>query len=203
MKIYSFYQSLPGDSQQEEFACANIWKGSWQHHHWEPVMLNRSHAQGSPLYNKLMQKMAGLALKLPPELTQQYQAILARFTRWCAIHAAGGGWMSDYDLVNAGFDASQGKKLMEKGTLLLPEGPANVFYVSGPHAGKCIQKFISDDLIEGSGIRNEFDILSVQPELNGGIIDSLPSPTKRGDTPRSERMKIIFETTCQETGVVS
>lgn len=203
MKIYSYYQSLPSDDQKEEFACANVWKESWTRNHWEPVMLNRSHAQGSTLYNKLMQKMAGLSLKLPSELAQQYQAILARFSRWCAIHAAGGGWMSGYDVVNIGFDPIHAKKLMERGTLLLPEGPATVFYVTGVHAGKSIQKFISDDLIGDNGVLDEFSVLNVQPELNGGVIDNLACPSRRGDTPRSERMKNIFEAACAPLEVVS
>ena len=103
MKIYAYYQNIAQSKQGEEFACANWWKTSWTNLGWEPVMLNRSHAMGSPLYNKLQQKLMTTAMGLDPVLLNNFDWIVARFIRWCALYAAGGGWMTDYVVVNKEF----------------------------------------------------------------------------------------------------
>ena len=110
-KIYSYYESVQLRPQDEQFACANVWKSTWEAQGWDPVMLNRSHAQGSPLHLKLMTKLTRLAPVLPNELQNNFAFICARFSRWCALHAAGGGWMSDYDVANISFC----KKAMDAG----------------------------------------------------------------------------------------
>jgi len=89
--IHGYYESIPTVRQEEEFSCANFWKSSWTTHGWTPVMLNKTHAAASPLMRLLMVKCVRDSVP---------QVVASRFTRWCALHAVGGGWMSDYDLLN-------------------------------------------------------------------------------------------------------
>ena len=158
MKIYAFYQSVPNAVQADEFGCANWWKTSWEKAGWSPVMLNKSHAQGSSLYNKLQQKLAETINSSQP-LVARSGWVHSRFTRWCALHAAGGGWMSDYDVLNLGLTPQQAGSLT-KTTLLVNEGPAFLFYASGEHCASTIRKMLSEDLTDGDKLRNECDVLS-------------------------------------------
>jgi hypothetical protein len=178
MKVYAYYQAIPTADQSEEFACANWWKTSWTANGWEPVMLNRSHAQGSTLYNKMQQKLAQSGIS-----QQWLQARIAwfhaRFTRWCALHAAGGGWMSDYDVLNIGLTPEMAKRAMEK-TLLINNEPAYLFYASKDHCTNAIEK-----------VRSEIDILGAEPEL-GTLIEQVCHVHSRGDMKRPERMQFIF-----------
>jgi hypothetical protein len=189
MKVYAYYQAIPTADQSEEFACANWWKTSWTANGWEPVMLNRSHAQGSTLYNKMQQKLAQSGIS-----QQWLQARIAwfhaRFTRWCALHAAGGGWMSDYDVLNLRLTPEMAKRAMEK-TLLINSGPAYLFYASKDHCTNAIKRFLMEDLVEDGKVRSEIDILGAEPEL-GTLIEQVCHVHSRGDRKRPERMQFIF-----------
>jgi hypothetical protein len=166
-KIYAYYQSIPLSNQSEEFACANWWKGSWTDNGWEPVMLNRSHAQASTLYNKLQQKLMSLTLGMPPELATRFDWIVARYVRWCALHAAGGGWMSDYDVVNKAFSPETADDYERQGTLQInSEGNSYLFYATQEHCANAIKKFIQEPIIEEKTILQESSILSVKDTLN-------------------------------------
>lgn len=190
MKINAYYQSIPASDQPEEFACANWWKTSWTANGWEPVMLNRSHAQASSFYSKLQQKLAGLAMS-SQELVARMPWHHARFTRWCALHAAGGGWMSDYDVLNIDLSPEEAKKVTDK-TLLVNEGPAYLFYATKEHCGNVLKKFLMEDLSESGKIRPEIEILGLEPEM-GTIVERVVHVQTRGERNRSIRMREIFE----------
>jgi len=195
MKIYAFYQSIPTADQAEEFACANWWKTSWTANGWEPVMLNRSHAQGSTLYNKLQQKLAQSGIG-----QQWLQARIAwfhaRFSRWCALHAAGGGWMSDYDVLNMGLTPAMAKQSPEK-TLLINAGPAYLVYATKDHCANAIKKFLLEDLTEDGKVRFEFDILNAEPEP-GTLLEHVNHVHSRGNRLRSVRMQDVFNNKTEE-----
>jgi hypothetical protein len=190
MKINAYYHSIPASDQAEEFACANWWKTSWTANGWEPLMLNRSHAQASSFYGKLQQKLAGLALS-SQDLVARIAWHHTRFNRWCALHAAGGGWMSDYDVVNIDLTPVEAKKLMDK-TILINEGPAYLFYVTKEHCGNVLKKFLIEDLSESGKIRPEIEILGLEPEM-GTLLERVVHVNTRGDGNRSIRMKEIFQ----------
>ena len=160
MRIYSYYQSIPSINQDEQFACANLWKESWSKNGWEPVMLNRTHAQVSLKYNKMLQKIVS-ELRHVEALRNDFDLITARLVRWCALHASGGGWMSDYDTLNLGFLPEDAQK--RSGSILVSPGKAFVFYVSQEACTQVINKFLSEDLVSESQFRNECDILEVDP----------------------------------------
>jgi hypothetical protein len=190
-KIYAYYQSIPLSNQQEEFSCANYWKHSWTANGWEPVMLNRSHAQGSPLYLKLQAKLVKQALGISMDLRNQIDWITARFVRWCALHAAGGGWMSDYDVANLGFNPDQAAEYEKEATFQINDVvPAYVFYATQDHCANVIKKFINDDLIEGKDVLAEAHILGVRSELYP-ILPLLHHAKSTGEEKRSDVMKSL------------
>ena len=153
-------------------------------------MLNRSHAQGSSFYSKIQQKLAGLAMS-SQELVARMPWHHSRFTRWCALHAAGGGWMSDYDVLNIDLSPEEAKKLTDK-TLLVNEGPAYLFYATKEHCGNVLKKFLMEDLSESGKIRPEIEILGLEPEM-GTILERVVHVQTRGERNRSIRMREIFE----------
>jgi len=191
-KIYSYYQSIPLSNQQEEFACANWWKHSWSAQGWEPVMLNRSHAQASPYYNKLQQKLMQTAMGLPPEITSRCDWVVARYVRWCALHAAGGGWMSDYDVYNKGFSTQMADGCEDDTTLRINAGsPAYIFYATPDHCANAIKKFLIEPIVSHKVI-DEADVLQVLGGLNS-ILPALYHAKAIKDLPRSAAMKNLSE----------
>jgi hypothetical protein len=155
-RIYAFYQSIPSCPQSEEFSRANYWKTSWQEAGWECVMLNSSHAKGTIQQIKLVRKMGE-----DPTSILSNQKLILRFTRWCALLAAGGGWMSDYDVFNLGFSPQEAAELEKKNSLHLPlNGPGCLFYASSDMCRNVIQMFLGAQLTANNSARNECDILN-------------------------------------------
>jgi hypothetical protein len=188
-KIYAYYQSIPLSNQPEEFACANWWKQSWEKLGWQTTMLNRSHAQASSLYNKLTQKLMNTAHGLPPELATRFDWIIARYIRWCALHAAGGGWMSDYDVLNKGFNPEIADEHERNGTLHINnDDPAYVFYATQDHCASAIKKFIQEPVIEGNKVLHEAHILGSKEGLYS-ILPLLHHAKTSDALPRSGIMK--------------
>lgn len=165
-KIYAYYEAIQLSNQNNEFASANIWKASWEAKGWECVMLNRSHAKNSNLSTKLVAKIMKVSGFLTPELQTQLPFIIARYSRWCALHAAGGGWMSDYDVANIDFTSQKAKEL-EGNTLLIVENePCYLFYATQEHCSAAISKFISSDIFANDRLLNESEILQTPSKLN-------------------------------------
>jgi hypothetical protein len=192
-KVYAYYQSIPLSNQNEEFACANWWKHSWEQNGWQTTMLNRSHAQGSSLYNKLTQKIMQLAYGIDPELNTRFDWIIARYLRWCALHAAGGGWMSDYDVLNKGFKPEIAQEVEADGTLQINAGqPAYIFYATPDHCANAIKKFIQEPIIEGKEMLFEANVLGILSDLHR--ITTLVRHAKASEEfPRSGVMKNLWE----------
>jgi hypothetical protein len=190
--IYAYYQSIPKTNQGEEFECANWWKTSWTNRGWNPIMLNKSHAQASNLYGKLQQKLVGMMYGAAPELHNRIDWIMARFTRWCALHAAGGGWMSDYDVYNLDLSPETAYNELGSTTLAVNKGKAFLFYATKEHAENAIKKFISSDLIKGASVISESTILGVKDNIEdtAKLVKHIQD-TKKGS--RSVLMKGLFE----------
>lgn len=193
-KIYGYYESLQTRPQAEEFAAANYWKQSWEKHGWEPVMLNNSHAKGSPLYQKLVAKLLRVSKSLSPADQNDFQRILVRFTRWCALHAAHGGWMSHYDVLNCGFSPAAAESITKNQTLVLI-GNNNPFLVFS-NADLCsgaISKFISEDLNDGEKIKLESEILNTP--VTDAVCDLFFHAVNFSGKKKSELMRDFFEKT--------
>jgi hypothetical protein len=165
-RIYAYYESLQAYPQNEEFACSNAWKTSWEKNGWECVMLNDSHAKNSNFYFKLTKKLVDLAGKLGPSSGDPISKISARYRRWCALHAAGGGWMSDYDVVNINFPASIAGDHEKDATILVVSGePSYLFYATQQHCSAAITKFLAEPLDEEGIAKHESDVLNVGGSL--------------------------------------
>jgi hypothetical protein len=191
-RIYAYYTSIQTEDQGEEFACANWWKTSWEKQGWETVMLNNSHARGCPLYNKMQQKIMNLGLAMLPELATSFNKISARFARWCALHAAGGGWMSDYDVFNRSFTPEAAEKTEEKHTLLVVGEPAYLFYATQQHCGKAVQKFLTSEIIQDNSIVPEYKLLEA-PQTTAGFRKSVVHVKKTEDETRSSIMQKLMK----------
>jgi len=152
-------------------------------------MLNRSHAQVSLKYNKMLQKLVG-DLRHSEDLRPRFDWIVARFIRWCALHASGGGWMSDYDVLNTGFTTESAKK--HTGTLSISAGPAYLFYVTPEHALNVINKFLSEDITNGKLVYNECDILNTQPSSFEGVLHIKTSDGKKRSQLMQEQLNLLF-----------
>jgi hypothetical protein len=191
-KIFAYYEPLLGSRQNEQLLCANIWKESWENNGWKPVIMNRSHAQGSNLYIKLVKKINELYPRLTSEQQIEFPIILARFSRWCALHAAGGGWMSDYDVLNKTFHCNKSEDLEKTGSILvLSNQPSFVFYVSQDIATAAITRILSDELYIENNFKTEDKIFNQNGKLDD-ILNDVFHADKTSKIIKSEQMKNIF-----------
>jgi hypothetical protein len=165
-RIYAYYESIQTVPQPEEFQKANYWKTSWEKNGWECVMLNKSHAQGSNLHAKLIAKLMKVALGMPQELLPRFPHLLARYSRLAALHAAGGGWLSDYDVVNIGFTPEMAEKYENNTLIVAPDVPSYLFYATREHCGAMISKLLSCDIVKDGKILAESEILDVNPVID-------------------------------------
>lgn len=188
-RIYAYYESLQERPQIEEFACANAWKQSWEAQGWECIMLNGSHAKNSNLYYKLIKKLVSIAPHLPPEATSSMSKVIARYKRWCALHASGGGWMSDYDVANIAFTPTVAEEFEKTGTIhVVTCEPAYLFYATPSHCNAAISKFISEDVHKDGVMLFESEILGVEDSINA-IAELLFHGEHNPKKPKSEQLR--------------
>lgn len=165
-RIYAYYESIQSCPQPEEFKQANFWKTTWEKNGWECVMLNKSHAQVSNLHSKLIAKLMKVALGLPQELLPRFPKLLARYSRLAALHAAGGGWMSDYDVVNFGFKPEIADKYETNTLLMVQDVPCYLFYATREHCGAAITKLLNSEIVSGVNFLPESQIFDVKVNIN-------------------------------------
>ena len=139
-------------------------------------MLNRSHAQGSHLYNKLASKMMNASGNLPQERRSELDWLMARFTRWCALHAAGGGWMSDYDVFNLDFSPDKADEIEKKQSLYVCGEPAYLFYATRDMCSAAIMKFISAEIFN---LTEKDMVNSVDKDLSQKIVKHCHPNTRK------------------------
>lgn len=149
--IYAYYESIQTKDQAEEFSKANYWKESWTRAGWNPVMLNSSHAQISPSRIKITKKLLETYPLIDKEKNESQEMIQARYNRLCALHAAGGGWISDYDVVNTGFKP-QIAEAYERNSFVICGNPASVLYISKEICNAAINRILSDEFLSSNGV---------------------------------------------------
>jgi hypothetical protein len=93
MNIYTYY--VPALPDQEPLL--DLWQQSWKKHGWTPVILTEDDASMHPRYDDFL---AAIRL-LPTNNGVAYET--ACYLRWLAM-AMVGGWSSDYDIMNVGFE---------------------------------------------------------------------------------------------------
>lgn len=85
------------------------------------------------------------------EKNEPQEMIQVRFNRLCALHAAGGGWISNYDVVNTGFN-TQIAQAYEGNSFVIAESPASVMFVSKEICSAAMNKILNSELISENGI---------------------------------------------------
>lgn len=95
MKIYTYHEFVP--ELPHGHKLLDLWKSSWEKAGWDPIVLDRSHAEQHPNYSEYIEKYKALPSINPPG----YE--LACYLRWLAMAVVGGGWMSDSDVIPYGF----------------------------------------------------------------------------------------------------
>lgn len=95
MKIYTYHEFVPEIPHGHKLL--DLWKSSWEKAGWDPIVLDRSHAEQHPNYSEYIEKYKALPSINPPG----YE--LACYLRWLAMAVVGGGWMSDSDVIPYGF----------------------------------------------------------------------------------------------------
>jgi hypothetical protein len=160
-RIYAYYESIPTIDQRDEFAVEGVWRRSWKEAGWDPQILNKSHGSYNPNMQKLMSKIHKESLAWPAELQNQAPKLRARLARWAALEAAGGGWMSDYDVANLGFTPDIAEDLeLKQGLLVTGPESAYVFYASPALIKAALSRLINEPLIDGNRIKHEHEILN-------------------------------------------
>jgi hypothetical protein len=178
--IHAYYESVPMIRQEEEFSCANFWKTSWERRGWKTLMLNKTHAAASPLMRMLMQRYVNDAVP---------QLFCSRFTRWCALHAAGGGWMSDYDLLNLGFTPDEAVEIEVLHPLQLVAGKRSyIFYATKEKTEEVIRKFIDGPLIVGGLPRPESEIVGHKKDFLSPMLTKLFHADTTEEMSRSQQL---------------
>lgn len=183
--IHAYYESIPTIRQEEEFSCSNFWKGSWEKSGWNTLMLNKTHSSASPLFRMLMAKLVKESV---------HPRIACRFTRWCALHAAGGGWMSDYDVLNKGFTPKMASEIEALHQLQLVAGAGSyIFYATKEKAEEVIRKFIDNPVSVDGWPKFESDICG----FTGNDLSSYEShwfhPVDDEESSRSQKMAAAIQ----------
>ncbi len=96
--VFTYYEPVPSlwseDSQRK---LIDVWARSWRKAGWNPRVLTEQDARKHPRYAEFKRKF----WSLPTEYGHDYEG--ACFLRWAAASAAGGGMLTDYDVINYHF----------------------------------------------------------------------------------------------------
>jgi hypothetical protein len=84
-----------------------LWAESWKRHGWKPRVLTDRVVRQHPKFKEF-----SAAINLLPTVNNRaYEN--ACYLRWLALQGVGGGWMTDYDVINFGFKSRRGKGPVE------------------------------------------------------------------------------------------
>lgn len=98
-KVYTYYEKVAHKDDSEQLQMIHHWRTSWAKRGWYPVVLHREDAERHPFFKEF----ANSVLRLPTVNSVDYE--MACYHRWLAVAAAGGGYMSDYDVINYSYQA--------------------------------------------------------------------------------------------------
>ncbi len=192
-RIYSYYESFPMRKQEEEFQKANIWKATWEKHGWQTSMLNNSHAKSSPHVQKLVAKLLRMANEMPIAIQNNFQPVMVRFLRVAALHAAGGGWYCDYDVVNCGFTPAMAQEIAkENSVFLFGEPKSSLIFATSAIAGACVLKIASGNIVENEKLKSDFEIFSA-PRKKYDFLGKIVHVQSVAGEKKSDAMKKIAE----------
>lgn len=103
-KIYAYHEQL-FENQSE---LLELWKESWERGGFEPVILTQEDAQKSPYYDEFLTSIKQIHLDITGFNIRNYG--IACYIRWLAYSTQedeGAFYVSDYDVINNGFDGAR------------------------------------------------------------------------------------------------
>lgn len=97
MKVFTFFADVEDKDRVAEMALIELWSESWKRQGWQPIVLNDSSLDRDESTRTLMRHFE--------RLPSQNRRNLDRwcYARWLAVAQQGGGFMSDYDVINYSF----------------------------------------------------------------------------------------------------
>ncbi len=98
MKVFTFFSPVEGKREREELSLIELWKKSWSAMGWEPVVLGYESLNFDAELQALVRKFK----KLPS--INKHNLDYWCYLRWVAVFQQGGGFMSDYDVINYAFE---------------------------------------------------------------------------------------------------
>lgn len=93
MRIFSFYGDVPQLNRYDELRLSIVWRARWNAAGWTPFILGEHDARKHPMFDEF----CAATINLPtvnPKLYEHFCRL-----RWLALAQAGGGWMSDLDVM--------------------------------------------------------------------------------------------------------
>lgn len=98
MNVYAFYEPIREDwvDQKDQEILVSLWKKSWSHYGWNPIILSLEDAKKHPLYEEYY----NIVKTFPTVNPKTYE--LYCFLRWLSF-ANQGGWISAVSCMNYGF----------------------------------------------------------------------------------------------------
>jgi hypothetical protein len=92
--VYTYYQTIPDSTTQlEDQSILRLWSEAWKGRGFNPVILTAKEA----VKNKFYAAYAAACDGLPAAVRKETQ--MNRFLRWIALDTAGGGLLTDYDVI--------------------------------------------------------------------------------------------------------
>ncbi len=105
MKVFTFYSPVEGKRERDELALIDLWKRSWVAMGWEPVVLGYESLD----FDADLDALVGRLKKLPS--INKHNLDYWCYLRWIAVAQHGGGFMSDYDVINYSFEPREAGEL--------------------------------------------------------------------------------------------
>jgi len=96
MNIYTYYQNLNLQKEQDNLWLLDVWQKSWRYYGWNPVVLTLDDAKRHPMYDTFYNK----CLTYPTINQKSYE--MACYIRWLTMFDKS-GWITDFDVINYGF----------------------------------------------------------------------------------------------------
>lgn len=108
MNVYAFYEPInePWINQTDQNNLIEIWKKSWSHYGWNPIVYGMKECKECDGYNELYSICENY-----PTVNPKIYSIIC-FIRWIYMSKVG-GWYADLDMINYGFYPTEfGEKIV-------------------------------------------------------------------------------------------
>lgn len=125
MKVYTYYEPVAGINVESQLRELSVWKASWERFGFRPVILNRTVAEQHSQWAEFVARV----VQYPTINPAGYD--LHCYQRWLALVVAGGGLMTDYDVVNVGLTPEAVRQRVTYLTCLCPGGVPAVVHADG------------------------------------------------------------------------